>query len=85
MATHRVRFDEETEEALQQVCRAMAANDSFALKRGILSLRDGLRKESKKPFDIYRRLPLGSGGHSDGPARFAKSGVADVIRRKHHG
>ena len=85
MPLHSVRFDEETEEALEQVCEATGASVSVALKRGILVLRKGLAMApARRAFDVYRTLDLGPGGYAQAPARRAKHAVAAIIRGKHH-
>ncbi|HET6285027.1 MAG TPA: hypothetical protein VFH73_28980 [Polyangia bacterium] len=84
MPSHSVRFDEETEEALEHVCKASGTSVSVVLKRGVLALRDGLASaKTTKPFDIYRALDLGPGGYAQAPAPHAKRAVAEIIRRKH--
>ncbi len=84
MPLHSVRFDEETEEALEQVREATGASVSAALKHGIVTLRDGLAtKKTARPYDIYRSLDLGRGGYAQAPARLAKRVLGDIIRKKH--
>jgi hypothetical protein len=84
MALHSVRFDEETEEALGDVCEASGISVSLALKRGILALRDELSSnKTARPFDVYKTIDLGPGGYATSPTRNAKRAVVDVIRRKH--
>jgi hypothetical protein len=83
MPLHSVRFDDETEEALEQVCEATGASISVALKRGVLVLRDGLASvATTRPFDIYRALDLGPGGYARAPARRAKQALGEIISRK---
>jgi hypothetical protein len=79
MPLHSVRFDDETERALEEVCAATGASVSVALKRGVLALRARL---ATRPYDVYASLDLGPGGYAAVPARRAKAGVAAVIRRR---
>jgi hypothetical protein len=83
MPLHSVRFDDETEEILEQVCEATGESVSAALKRGILALRDRLVAKRANPYEVYRLLDLGPGGYATAPARRAKREVGPVIRRKH--
>ena len=84
MPLHSVRFDAETEEALEFVCEATGSSVSSALKRGILALREGLAaRAAVRPYDIYETIELGPGGYASSPARNAKRAVVDVLRRKH--
>jgi hypothetical protein len=84
MALHSVRFDEETEGALLDVCEATGFSVSLALKRGVLALREGLAATKvARPFDIYKTIDLGPGGYAGAASRNAKRAVVDVIKRKH--
>jgi hypothetical protein len=84
MSLHSVRFDEDTEEALEDVCGAAGVSVSVALKQGILALRVGLAAaKSSRPFEIYEKINLGPGGYAKASARNAKRAVADILRRKH--
>jgi hypothetical protein len=82
MRIRKVRFDQDTEKALQEVCRATGISVSLALKRGIRALRSGLAATtSSSPFEIYETIDLGPGGYAKASARNAKSAVIDVLRR----
>jgi hypothetical protein len=84
MPLHSVRFDEDTEEALEDVCEATGFSVSQALKRGILALRDGLATaKPSRPFDVYMTIDLGPGGYALAPARNAKQAVAQILKRKY--
>jgi hypothetical protein len=84
MPLHSVRFDEETEEALNRVCEAMGASRSDVLKKGVMALARKLAANAtSRPFDIYRTIDLGSGGYARAPARKAKQAIRTVIRAKH--
>jgi hypothetical protein len=81
MPLHSVRFDDEAEAALEEVCEATGASVSTVLKRGVIALRDGI--ESRRPFEVFRLLDLGPGGYAKAPARGAKRAVGEVVRKKH--
>lgn len=84
MPLHSVRFDEQTEEALEEVCEVTGASVSVALKRGIVALRDGLvAKPARRPIQIYETLDLGPGGNARAPARKAKQAMRELMRQKH--
>jgi predicted DNA-binding protein len=79
-----VRLDEETDEVLNRLSRSTGLSISEILKRGVRAYEaETLHKAVNRPYDIYRRLDLGSGGYAHAPARDAKSAVADIIHRKH--
>ena len=83
MATRTVRLDEETEKALQEVQAATGLPISEALKRGLRSLREEVRREAERtPYDIYRELGLGAGGYAIAPSTDTRRGVREAIRRK---
>lgn len=84
MGTRSVRLDEETEKALTRLTRITGLSISEVLKRGVLAYQaKALQEPAGKPYDIYRRLDLGSGGYARAPAKDAKKAVADIIARKH--
>jgi hypothetical protein len=83
VAIRTVRLDEETERALREVRRATGLPISEALKRGLRSLQKDVRQEaSRRPYDIYRELDLGSGGYATAPSRDAKRAVRRAIEKK---
>ncbi len=62
MATRTLRLDEETEKALQEVQAATGLPISAALKRGLQSLQEQVRREAERtPYDVYQELDLGAG------------------------
>lgn len=84
MGTRSVRLDEETEKALTRLTRMTGLSISEVLKRGVFAYQaEALQQSTSKPYDIYRKLDLGSGGYTRAPARDAKKVIADVICSKH--
>lgn len=84
MASRTVRLDEEAESALREIRGATGMTASQALKNGLLVLRNKILGDRKPTaWEVYERLDLGPGGYSSVPARNAKRGVREAIRRKH--
>ena len=84
MSTRTVRLDAEAERLLARVCDATGLSVSAVLKQGLAAVdAETTAKLVSRPFDVYRRLDLGPGGHAVAPARDAKGGVKAAIRRKH--
>jgi len=76
MATRTVRLDEQSEQALAEICRRSGLSVSAALKRGLMTVRGELRAKTEAvPFDIYQSLDLGPGGYARAPARSAKRAI----------
>lgn len=83
MATRTVRLDTEAEKALEEVQAATGLPISEALKRGLRSLRDQVRRETgRTPFDVYQELDLGPGGYAAAPSTDTRRGVHEAVRRK---
>jgi hypothetical protein len=83
MATRTVRLDEEAEKALQEVQDATGLPISEALKRGLRSLQEQVRREAgRTPYDVYRALDLGAGGYAIAPSTDTRGGVRLAIKRK---
>lgn len=83
MAIRTVRLDDEAEEALREVRAATGLPISEALKRGLRSLQERVRHEaSRTPYDVYRELDLGPGGHANAPSTETRRGVRQALRRK---
>ena len=83
MAIRTVRLDEETEKALAQIVKVTGLSVSGAMKKGLLVLRhEVLREAQRVPYDIYKELDLGEGGHAVVPATQTRRGVQVAIRRK---
>lgn len=84
MATRSVRFDAETEKALQRLTRLTGLSISQILKRGVLAYQAvALDEATRRPADVYATLDLGAGGWARAPAANAKDAVAAAIRDKH--
>lgn len=84
MGTRSVRLDDETERALARLTKMTGLSISEILKRGIAALeQDAARNSPRKPYDIYRKLDLGSGGYAIADSREAKAAVRRRIREKH--
>jgi hypothetical protein len=83
MATRTVRLDDEAENALQEVQAATGLPISEALKRGLRSLQQQVRLQAgRTPYDVYKELDIGPGGHSVAPSTATRRGVRQAIRKK---
>ena len=83
MATRTVRLDAEAEKALREVQVATGLPISEALKRGLRSLREQVRREAgRTPYDVYQELDLGPGGYAVVPSTDTRRGVREAVRRK---
>lgn len=83
MGTRTVRLDDEAENALARLRRATGFSISEVLKRGLQVYAQRTEEQGKaRPYDIYRRFHLGSGGWSVAPASDAKRAVKQALRRK---
>jgi hypothetical protein len=83
MATRTVRLDAEAEKALQEVQAATGLPISEALKRGLRSLQEQVRREAgRTPYNVYRELDVGAGGYAIAPSTETRRGVREAIRRK---
>lgn len=79
-----IRIDEETERTLEELRRATGLSSSEILKRGILALREEIRRASSwRPFQIYRELDLGEGGYAIASSTNVRRGVRKALKRKH--
>ena len=84
MGTRAVRLDTEAEKTLERLRNLTRLSISEVLKRGLSAYEsEALAKAARRPYNIYRDLDLGAGGHSQAPGREAKPAAADLIRRKH--
>ena len=84
MGTRTVRLDPETEKLLAEITKLSGLTISAALKAGLAQLRDSLRRtQSTRPWDLYEKLDLGTGGYSVAPSTDSRKGVADALRKKH--
>lgn len=83
MATRTVRLDAEAEQALKEVQDTTGLPISEALKRGLRALRDQVRGQAnRQAYDVYAELDLGPGGYATFPAREAKRGVREALKKK---
>jgi hypothetical protein len=83
MATRTVRLDTEAEKALQEVQATTGLPISEALKRGLRSLQEQVRREAgRTPYDVYRELDLGPGGYAVAPSTDTRRGVRLALKRK---
>lgn len=83
MATRPVRLDAEAEKALQEVQDATGLPISEALKRGLRSLQEQVRREAgRTPYDVYQELDLGPGGSAIAPSTDSRGGVREALERK---
>lgn len=84
MTTRTVRFDEDTEKALDEVRAATGWPISEVLKRGVKAIRDRVRsKPARLPFEVYKELDLGPGGYAITSSGNSRAGVRLALKRKH--
>ena len=84
MGTRSVRLDDETEKALARLARTTGMSISEILKRGVSSLEAKVAEKGfRKPWEVYSKLEVGSGGYARAPARAAKAAARERIRSKH--
>lgn len=83
MGIRTVRLDEETEKVLEEIVTVTGLSVSAAMKKGLFVLRNDVVREAQRvPYDIYKEIDLGPGGHAIAPATQARRGVRAAIRRK---
>ena len=83
MATRTVRLDDESEGLLEELQNATGESVSTVLKRGLVALREAMRKSTaQQPYRVYEQLDLGPGGYARAPARRAKQSIRAVLERK---
>ncbi|HKE86627.1 MAG TPA: hypothetical protein VKB50_22885 [Vicinamibacterales bacterium] len=84
MAIRTVRLDDEAEGALAEIREATGLPISEALKRGLSSLRDQVRRGvDRRPYDVFRELDLGPGGYAIASSSQAKRAAREITRKKH--
>ena len=84
MATRTVRLDHAAESTLQALREHTGLSISEVLKRGLETYAASARDQvSRTPYEIFRRLDLGRGGHALSEGRDAKAAVASAIGKKH--
>ncbi len=83
MATRTVRLDDEAEKALREIRDATGLPISEALKRGLRSLGDRVKRETQRtPYDIYRELDHGPGGSAIAASTDTRRAVRAAIKKK---
>jgi hypothetical protein len=83
MATRTVRLDDEAEAALREIRDATGLPISEALKRGLRSLGDRVKRETQRtPYDIYRELDHGPGGSAISASTDTRRAVRAAIKKK---
>lgn len=84
MTTRTVRFDADTEKALDEVRAATGWPISEVLKRGVKALRGRVRnRPARLPIDVYKELDLGPGGYAITSSSNTRAGVQIALKRKH--
>jgi len=84
MGTRSVRLDNETEKALTRLARTTGMSISEILKRGVSSLEATVAEKGfRRPWEVYSKLDLGTGGYARAPARSAKPAARERIKGKH--
>ena len=83
MATRTVRLDDGAEAALREIRDATGLPISEALKRGLRSLGDRVKRETRRTaYDVYRELDLGPGGSAIAASTDTRRGVRAAIKKK---
>lgn len=83
MATRTVRLDDEAEAALREIRGATGLPISEALKRGLRSLGDRVKRETQRtPYDIFQELDHGAGGSAIAASTDTRRAVRAAIRKK---
>lgn len=81
MGLQTVLLVDETEKGLTQVTKKTGRSASTMLKRGVLVLRDEVRRRNQRStFEIYRRLDLGPGGYAIAPSTDTRRGMQLALR-----
>jgi hypothetical protein len=84
MATRTVRLDKDAEKVMARLRKITGLSISELLKRGLMAYQhEAMKTPKERPYDIYRRLDLGEGGHALAPGREAKSAVVKALKSKH--
>ena len=83
MATRTVRLDEAAETTLREIRKTTGLPISEAFKRGLRSLQEQTkREEGQTPYDIYKKLDLGSGGNAIAKSTDTRRGVRRALKKK---
>jgi len=84
MTMRTVRLDDDAERALARLQKRTRLSISEVLKRGLAAYeQQSIEQRQIKPYDLYAKLDLGTGGWSLGAARDAKQVLKGALRRKH--
>ena len=84
MSIRTVRLDDDAERTLAALRKQTGLSISAVLKHGLDAYAKMARQKAmRKPYEIYRRLDLGSGGDAIGPAADSKDLVARMVRKKY--
>lgn len=85
MSTRTVRLDDDAETLLASLQKQTGLSISSVLKRGLETFATVAREEAAvRPYEVYRRLGLGTGSDAVAPAAEAKDRVVEIIRQKHN-
>ena len=86
MSTRTVRLDDDAETLLASLQKQTGLSISSVLKRGLETFATVAREEEAtvRPYEVYRRLGLGTGSDAVAPAAEAKDRVVEIIRQKHN-
>ena len=84
MSIRTVRLDEDAEATLASLLQRTGLSISEVLRRGLEAYSASIHNEvAETPYEIYRRLDLGTGGDAVAPAKDSKTAVSVTIRKKH--
>jgi hypothetical protein len=62
---------------------AVLGRVSEALKRGLHSLREVVRRDAgRTPYDVYQELDLGPGGYARAASTDVRRGVREALEKK---
>lgn len=85
MSLRTVRLDDDAEATLSSLQKQTGLSISNVLKRGLETFATEAReKTATKPYEVYRRLDLGSDDDAVSPATNAKGQVVETIRKKYN-
>ncbi len=84
MSIRTVRLDPKSEELMTEIQEASGLSVTATLKRALVVLHERYAAErSARPWDIYKKIELGSGGDSRAHARSAKRSLPSLLEKKH--
>ncbi len=84
MGIRTVRLDDEAEAVLADLRQRTGMSISQVLKRGLeVYASTSPDMPAKTPYEIYRGLDPGPGGHAVAPASDAKAAIARAVKEKH--